>query len=72
VLYPYIISPEKKRNINNDLAVLLSHDIETAEIVKELIKIGLNKVCDKTYLYQFFNNSYSVNGFRKLLRKPFN
>jgi len=26
MLFPYVVSSEKKRNINNDLAILLSHD----------------------------------------------
>jgi len=26
MLHPCVVSPEKKRNINNDLAVLPSHD----------------------------------------------
>jgi len=36
MLHPCVVSPEKKRNINNNLAILPSHDMQWQERVVQL------------------------------------
>jgi len=43
MLHPCVVSPEKKRNINNDLAILPSHD--STFVMRQFLKKKLFPTC---------------------------
>jgi len=45
VLHPYVVSPEKKRKINNNLAVLPSHDITDSIVYQVALLPFYNSLC---------------------------
>jgi len=63
----YIVSPRwkkrknKKKYINNNLAILPSYNKQSINVTKFIWP----------YLYQFFNNSHGLNSYGKPSKRPF-
>ena len=68
ILYSYIVSPEKKRKINNNLAVLLSYDNDSIlAVCDRMTKIAhfvptMEKTSAEGVVRLFWNNVWKLHG----------